>query len=58
MIGRESNRRRRAYVTRWAGDDTVYYPRPDIQPMISEPDIPEGAPLDSKLWPVVWRAGA
>ena len=53
-----SDRRRRAYVTRWAGDDVVYYPRPNIQPMIWAPDAAEGGPLDSKLWPVVWRQGA
>ncbi len=50
-----SDRRRRAYVTRWAGDDVVYYPRPGIQPMLRDPDIPPGGPLDSDLWPVVWR---
>ena len=49
------DRRRRAYVTRWAGDDVVYYPRPGIQPMLRDPDIPSGGPLDSDLWPVVWQ---
>jgi ectoine hydroxylase-related dioxygenase (phytanoyl-CoA dioxygenase family) len=51
------DRRRRAYITRWAGDDVVYHPRPDIQPMLWEPDVPAGGPLDSNLWPVVWRNG-
>jgi len=46
--------RRRAYVTRWAGDDAVYFPRPDIQPMMWDPDIEPGGPLDSDLWPQVW----
>jgi ectoine hydroxylase-related dioxygenase (phytanoyl-CoA dioxygenase family) len=49
------SRRRRAHVTRWAGDDVVYDPRPNVQPMLFDPDIPAGAPLDSDLWPVVWR---
>lgn len=47
--------RRRAYVTRWAGDDAVYYPRPNIQKIPRDPGIPAGAPLDCDLWPVVWR---
>ena len=50
-----ADRRRRAYVTRWAGDDVVYYPRPGIQPMLRDPDIASGGPLDSDLWPVVWE---
>lgn len=52
-----SNRRRRAMVTRWAGDDATYYPRPNIQAMAWEPDIAPGAPLDCDLWPVVWTDG-
>ena len=50
-----ADRRRRAYITRWAGDNVVYYPRPGIQPMLRDPDIPPGGPLDSDLWPVVWE---
>ncbi len=53
---RTVDRRRRAYITRWAGDDVVYSPRPGIQPMLWDPDIPSGGPLDSDLWPVVWRS--
>ena len=34
--------RRRAYVTRWAGDDVVYDPRPNIQRMLRAPDIAQG----------------
>lgn len=45
--------RRRAYVTRWAGDDVVYDPRPNIQQMLWEPNLAPGAPLDSDLWPVI-----
>lgn len=53
-----SDRRRRAVVTRWAGDDAVYYPRSDIQQMMWDPDIPANGPLDSDLWPVVLRTGS
>ena len=51
---RRQDRSRRAYVTRWAGDDVVYDPRPNIQPMLWEPDLEAGAPLDCTLWPRVW----
>jgi ectoine hydroxylase-related dioxygenase (phytanoyl-CoA dioxygenase family) len=47
------DRRRRAYVTRWAGSDVVYDPRPNIQEMLWDPGVAPGAPLDSDLWPVV-----
>ncbi len=47
--------RRRAHVTRWAGDDVVYDPRPGIQPMLWDPPIELGAPLDCDLWPEIWR---
>lgn len=49
------DQRRRAYVTRWAGDDVTYDPRPNIQSMLWEPTVAAGASLDSELWPVVWR---
>lgn len=48
------DRRRRAYVSRWAGDDAVYAPRPGLQEMPALPDIPAGGPLDSDLWPQAW----
>ncbi len=47
--------RRRAHVTRWAGDGVVYDPRPGIQPMLWDPAIEPGAPLDCDLWPEVWH---
>lgn len=50
------DRRRRAHVSRWAGDDTVFHPRPGIQEMPPFPDIPPRGPLDSELWPCVWSA--
>ena len=49
-----ADRRRRAVVTRWAGNDVVYDPRPNIQPMAWDPDIAPGGPIDSDLWPVIW----
>jgi ectoine hydroxylase-related dioxygenase (phytanoyl-CoA dioxygenase family) len=52
------NRRRRAYVTRWAGDDVVYAPEGEVMPILEDPGIPPGAVLDSTLWPVVWRREA
>lgn len=52
---KRKDRRRRAYVTRWAGDDVVYDPRPNIQRMLRDPDIKAGAPLDCSLWPRVWE---
>lgn len=46
-----SDMRRRAYITRWAGDDVVFHPRDGLQEMPELPDIAAGGPLDSKLWP-------
>lgn len=46
---------RRAYLTRWAGDGVTYNPRPNLQRMLRDPGIAPGAPLDSDLFPVVWR---
>ncbi len=48
------DRRRRAHVSRWAGDDALYAPRPGLQEMPALPAIPSGGPLDSDLWPQVW----
>ncbi|SMF79155.1 Ectoine hydroxylase-related dioxygenase, phytanoyl-CoA dioxygenase (PhyH) family [Tistlia consotensis] len=44
---------RRAYVMRWAGEDVTYNPRPNLQPMLFDPQIPAGGPLDSELFPVI-----
>ena len=46
--------RRRALVTRWCGEDVRYHPRPNIQPMLRDPGLPPGAPLDCDLFPRVW----
>jgi ectoine hydroxylase-related dioxygenase (phytanoyl-CoA dioxygenase family) len=46
--------RRRASISRWAGDDAVYHPREGIQDIPRDPGIPAGAPLRCELWPQVW----
>lgn len=46
-----SKHRRRAYVSRWAGDDAVLDIRDGVQEMPPMPDLPNGSPLDSELWP-------
>ncbi len=51
-----ADRRRRAYVTRWTGDEARFYPHDGIQHMPPLPEIQAGGPMDSDLWPVVWRA--
>lgn len=50
--------KRRAYIIRWAGQDVTYYPRPNLQPMLYDPGIPEGGPIDCSLFPVVRQPGA
>jgi len=50
-----SNVRRRAYLTRWAGDDVTYNPRPNLQRMLRDPGIAPGAALDCDLFPRVWH---
>ncbi len=46
-----SQNRRRAYVSRWSGDDVVFHPREGLQEMPPLPDLAGGDPLDSDLWP-------
>jgi len=53
---RSAGTRRRAYITRWAGDDVTYNPRPNLQRMLRDPGIPAGGRLDSELFPLVWQA--
>lgn len=45
--------KRRAYIIRWAGDDVTYDPRPNLQPMLHDPGIPVGGPIDCALFPAV-----
>ncbi|GIS90287.1 MAG: hypothetical protein CM1200mP20_03280 [Pseudomonadota bacterium] len=46
-----ATKRRRAYITRWAGDDVTYNPRPNLQRMLRDPGIASGEPLDCELFP-------
>lgn len=45
--------KRRAYIIRWAGDDVTYDPRPNLQPMLRDPGINVGDPLDCELFPAL-----
>lgn len=46
--------RRRALATRFCGDDVTYRPEGSFQPLIREPEIESGAPLECDLFPRVW----
>ncbi len=50
----QPHRRRRASVTRWAGEDVVYRPRDGLQDMPADPGIAPDGPIDCDLWPKVW----
>ena len=50
---RSTSLRRRAYITRWAGDDVSYNPRPNLQRMLRDSGIESGRSLDCELFPVV-----
>lgn len=51
--------RRRAYATRWLGEDARYAERPGlISPPIEGHGLEPGDPMDCDTFPVVWRAGA
>ncbi len=47
------SQKRRAYIIRWAGEDATYNPRPNLQPMLHDPDIAAGDPLDCSLFATV-----
>lgn len=47
--------RRRGYATRWAGDDVVWDPRKGTTDILRDPGLNPGDPLDSELFPVIWR---
>lgn len=54
--GNLSPHRRRAFAARWAGDDVRYVLRPGFMSPPPQPGAPRpGGPLDSDLYPVVWR---
>lgn len=51
--------RRRAFSTRWLGDDAVYATRPwATSPPFPELDLEPGKPPHNRLFPVAWRAGS
>lgn len=50
-----TDKRRRAYVSRWTGDDVVFHPREGLQEMPPLPPLRAGDALDSELWPCVFR---
>jgi ectoine hydroxylase-related dioxygenase (phytanoyl-CoA dioxygenase family) len=55
------NTRRRAFSVRFIGDDVRHAPRrwrtsPDFRGLDAQ--LPEGAPMDHPLFPVLWRASA
>jgi len=50
-----STRRRRAYATRWTGDDVVYAPRTGQASItIEPPTIQPGEPIDCAVFPRLW----
>jgi len=50
-----STRRRRAYATRWTGDDVVYAPREGQAAItIEKPTIQPGEPIDCAVFPRLW----
>ena len=50
-----SKTRRRGYATRWTGEDVVWDPRPGTADIISDPGLVPGDPMDSELFPVIWK---
>lgn len=52
------SQKRRAYIIRWAGEDVTYYPRPNLQPMLYDPEIAVGEPIDCSLFPIVRNISA
>jgi ectoine hydroxylase-related dioxygenase (phytanoyl-CoA dioxygenase family) len=50
-----SDIRRRGFATRWCGDDVTYVDDEFVLDLPAPPGIATGDPLDSDLFPVVWR---
>ncbi|MHA1538565.1 MAG: phytanoyl-CoA dioxygenase family protein [Alphaproteobacteria bacterium] len=56
--GNHSANRRRAYATRWLGEDARYASRPgEISPPIEGHGLAPGDPMECESFPVVWRRG-
>ena len=53
-----TDRQRRGLATRWCGDDITYIPGHFALPVFEETGLKRGDPLDSDLFPVVWRRAA
>ena len=51
-----TTRRRRAYSTRWCGDDTTYDARPATYGLPPGEQFEDGAPFIADFWPLVWDA--
>ncbi len=50
--------RRRGYSIRYTGSDVIYDPRPGNTPALIRDFLTPGQPIDSREYPVVWRAPA
>lgn len=50
--------RRRAFSVRYTGDDVRYAPRSATMPELANPALAAGDPLDSVMFPLVWKDGA
>ena len=49
---------RRAFSTRWLGDDAVYVERSGVTfPDLSSTKLETGKPLEHPMFPVAWRRG-
>jgi ectoine hydroxylase-related dioxygenase (phytanoyl-CoA dioxygenase family) len=55
--GNDSTRRRRALSVRFTGDDVRFIQRKKMIKLLKDPGLKVGDPLDSDLFPVVWRKG-
>ncbi len=55
-----TDRARRAFSSRWVGDDARFARKPNIvtSPPFPEVDLAHGAPLDHPSFPLVWRRAA
>jgi ectoine hydroxylase-related dioxygenase (phytanoyl-CoA dioxygenase family) len=52
---KSATQRRRGLATRWTGDDIRFVPGNFVLKLNEDPGLKPGDPLDSDLFPVVWR---